>query len=366
MVTHPSVSIQACPRAAPGRDDLATVGQARWLRAAEDAIDAACFRADARRNVLVIARVIGWSADWLTGRTRPTLARLQEVSGLSRRCVQYWCRWIERQGLLDVLEPGVTPQFRPALLVDGDGGNLAREWRLTIPGEERCTPPVLGFALGGDPEVSSPTRARASTPKSNEDRRSAPGSPPPPPLPSSRPRRPGRNPQRRRNRLAAAEQLRSEHQVLRRMSARALRSALREWSATGWTAADVLFALEQLPGGERVVHEDAVRSPAGWLASRLAHWRGPDGTPLPPHSAELAARADADRAGARSERVRRQRAEPADPTPYAAMVRDQLARLREARRTASDARPASPARTASLPGSPPARPRSSPGRLPRP
>src|SRR6185437_6302664 len=309
---------------------------ARWLRAAEDAIDAACLggeitRADARRNVLVITRVIGWAADWDTGRTRPTLARLMEVSGLSRRCVQYWCRWIERQGLLEVLEPGTTPRFSPGILTGPDAGNLAREWRLTIPGDQTCTPPVLIFAPGVEPEVSSPTRARArADTKSNEDRRSAPDSPFPSSPPPSRPRRSPRKAQRRRERLTLAEDLRAEHPVLRRMSARALRSALRELFAAGWTPADVLYALDQLPDDSRHIHEDAVRSPAGWLASRMAHWLGPDGTPLAPHSVRLTERAEADRA--RPERVQPARAEPADPAPYAASARADLARIRAALR----------------------------------
>ncbi|MGH3277380.1 MAG: hypothetical protein ACRDNZ_24015 [Streptosporangiaceae bacterium] len=336
MLTHATDVLPACPRSAAAREVPATVGQARWLRAAEDEIDAACFRADARRNALVIARAIGWAADWSTGRTRPTLARLQEVSGLSLRSVQRWTRWLERQGLLDVLEPGTTPQYRPGILTGPDAGNLAREWRLVVPGDVSGTPPVLGFTLGVEPEVESPTRAPARPATTgNEARRFAPDCPFPPSLPASPPWPPGRNPQRRRDRLAAAEQLRSEHLVLRRIPARALRSVLREFFAAGATPADILHALEHGPDDTARLHSDPVRFPAAWLASRLAAWRGPDGTPVPPHSARLAERVEVDREQARCERDRLGRQAPADPAPYAAQVREALARIRDRDRTNS-------------------------------
>jgi hypothetical protein len=41
------------------------------------------------------------------------------ATGLSRRCVQKWCRWLETRRLLAVLEPGTTPLYRPALLALG-------------------------------------------------------------------------------------------------------------------------------------------------------------------------------------------------------------------------------------------------------
>jgi Helix-turn-helix domain len=87
------------------------------LRLAGDEADLALPRADARRNLLAVARVIGWSADRRSGRSRPTLARIVKVSGLSLRTVQRWCRWLEQRGLLTVLEPGVTAQYRPGRII---------------------------------------------------------------------------------------------------------------------------------------------------------------------------------------------------------------------------------------------------------
>jgi hypothetical protein len=78
----------------------------RWLRLAADAADAALLRADARRNLLSVARVIGWSADPPTGRARPTIAHIMAATGLGKRIAQRWCRWLETHGLLEVLKPG--------------------------------------------------------------------------------------------------------------------------------------------------------------------------------------------------------------------------------------------------------------------
>ena len=161
----------------PDRTSLPVIPRAQWLRLAEDEADAALLRADARRNLLAVARVIGWSADPRTGRSRPTLARITAASGLCRRTVQRWCRFLEQRGLLAVLEAGVTAQFRPALLALGTG-NLAREWRLaSLPVSRTVTPP-FGVVLN----LMNPQRSRARE-VIHKDRRSAADSPPPPSLP---------------------------------------------------------------------------------------------------------------------------------------------------------------------------------------
>jgi len=281
---------------------LPVVRQAEWLRVAEEEIGAALLRSDAHRNLLRIARLIGWSADWRTGRSRPTLARLQAVTGLSRRCVQRWCRWLEIHGLLVVLEPGVTPRFRPGILYRRGGSNLAREWQLALPVDRTGTPSGIRSYL------SAPTRAQGE--QTQTDSRFAADSPtaPPPPVAPQWP--PGRNPRRRGERLAAAETLRAEHPVLRRMSPRAVRSALRVYFQAGWTPADVLHALETLPGGEPHRFGERVGDPPRWLRWRLSWWL--DGvTPRPPHSAELAERASR----ARAERFRASRRPPSPPPP---------------------------------------------------
>lgn len=123
------------------------------------------------------------------------------------------------------------------------------------------------------------------------DRRCAPDSPSAPSPPELAHWPSDRNPQRRREVLAAAESLRRDLPVLWGVSARAVRSAVRAYFAAGWTVADVEHALDHLPDGSRHIRTDAVRSPARWLAYRLDLWRSADGTPLPPHTAELAEQA---------------------------------------------------------------------------
>jgi hypothetical protein len=295
-----------------------------WLRAAGDAVDAAHFRADARRNALAVVRVIGWSADRHTGRSRPTLTRIMAATGLSRRTVQNWTRWLERRGFLDVLEPGTTAVHRPALLAFGSG-NLAREWRLTVPSVHgSCTP-------GGSLDLErSPSQARARK-RTRMDRRSAPDSPSPPPRPGPQvtcfPS--GQNPQRRRDRLAAAESLRRDLPVLRSMTAVAVASACRPYWAAGWTAGDIGHALDHNPDGTAHRLTSAVRSPAHWLAHRLSLWRSADGAVLPGHSADLAARAQAHRAAqaAQREQFAEARAQAAD---YPARASTARAVLRQA------------------------------------
>jgi hypothetical protein len=282
MLTHSSALLPACS------DSLPPPSQARWLRATEEEIGAALLRRDAHRNALMIARLIGWSADWRSGHSRPTLARLMAVTGLSRRTCQRWCRWLEIRGLLVVLEPGVTPRFRPGILYRCGSSNLAREWQLALPVDRTGTP-------SGIPSYfSAPTRTRGE--QTQTDSRCAADSPTAPPPPAV-PQWPlGRNPRRRDERLAAAETLRAEHPVLRRMSPRALRSALRVYFQAGWTPADVLHALETLPGGEPHQFGERVGDPPRWLRWRLSWWwerRHPDNARQlrPPHSAELAERA---------------------------------------------------------------------------
>jgi IclR helix-turn-helix domain len=301
--------------------------QARWLRLAEDVIDAAWFRADARRNVLTIARLIGWAADWRTGRSRPTLARLMERSGLSRSSVKRWCRWLEQRGLLAVTEPGTTPQYRPGILYRADGSNLAREWQLAFPAD--TTEPPSGFSLR---EI--PTQAPAREENTHKDRRTAADSTPPPSLPRLPTWPSNLNPQRRRERLRAAEQLRRDLPVLRRMSARAVRSALRVYFRAGWTVLDVRHALEVRPDGIRHLQTTAIHSPARWLAHRLSYWLSTDGTPIPPHGAELAARAERHQAeqDARREQLAAIRAQAGDYPAQASRAREMLIQARKARK----------------------------------
>jgi hypothetical protein len=218
------------------------------------------------------------------------------ATGLSKRCVQRWCRWLEERGLLAVLEPGTTPQFRPAILALGTG-NLAREWQLAAAVVERsCTPP-----LPGDLDKSPPqARANQNPEKARRCAADSLATSSPPRLPTWPLRQ---NPQRRSEALAAAARLRADLPVLRALPAAAVRSAVRAYFAAGWTVADVEYALDHRPDGTAYRHTHQVRVPGRWLAWRLARWLDADGALLRPVS-QLRAKADririAEQAGQRA------------------------------------------------------------------
>jgi hypothetical protein len=291
----------------PGRrrPDFASNGFAdlRWLEKARQEIVSAGLRRHARRNALHVAELIAHHCDGKTLRSRPTLAVLVQESGLSLRTVQRWCRWWERAGFLAVIEDGVTPRYAPDRLRQDDE-NQAREWHLIEPDPELQETVTPSHAYGAGPPRAPAEDAPpgAADPERKQDRRSAPDSSPlaPPPWRAPAGAWPlGQTPQRRRERLTAVQTLQRRHMVLRRLSARRLRSILRPWFGSHstppgqrWTPADVLYALDHRPGG-RGGHEYAaeVRDPAGWLAHRLGFWLDQDGEPMRPHSAELADRA---------------------------------------------------------------------------
>jgi hypothetical protein len=114
--------------------------------------------------------------------------------------------------------------------------------------------------------------------------------------------------------------------VLSRLSARELRSALRPFHAAGWTGADVLWHIERERDGSALGYGHAVILPARWLRWRLARWTGPDGTPLPPRSRQLADAAERERQEQARRRGEAQRlaAAAADPRPRAAQIRAAL------------------------------------------
>ena len=279
--------------------------QAEWLRLAADVVGAAQLRADAHRNVLTIVRCLGWSADWRTSRTRPSMAGLVRRTGLSLRTCQRWCRWLERAGLLVVIEEGTTPRYRSMLhMADG---NLAREWQLSRPAEvpfkEAVTPSGLGFDLGEVPTRAHACEAEvkggAGTATQDEAK---PAAPPPAGYPL------GAVPRTRRDQLGAAQAIQERAPVLRLLSAEHLRSLLRPFFATGsWTAGDALEAIDHDRDGRQRSYTNPVRHPAGWAAARLAGWQD-GGRPVASPSQRRAAERERVRAEQQAARTARQEA----------------------------------------------------------
>ncbi len=108
----------------------------------------------------------------------------------------------------------------------------------------------------------------------------------------------------RAERLRIAHQLRRASPDLTPLSARLLRHLLRPWLHTGWTAADVLHAIDHHPTDGPRRHSPTtggpgtIRNPAGWLVARMRDWRLPDGGPAPSHRQRVAAARTTGAAGA--------------------------------------------------------------------
>ena len=110
----------------------------------------------------------------------------------------------------------------------------------------------------------------------------------------------------KRDRLALCDRLRHDAPPLAWVgSARRLRWLLHDFLTAGWTAEDLLHAIDHHPHTGGYAYATAapgtpggLRNPAGWLIHRLKPWRHPDGTPLAPfsrsHAAALATRAQQD------------------------------------------------------------------------
>ncbi len=138
----------------------------------------------------------------------------------------------------------------------------------------------------------------------------------------------GAVPQNRIEALGAARALQERARVLRRISGEHLRHLARPFFAAGWSPRDVLHAIDHEPGGRQHGYTAGVRSPAGWIHSRLAAWSGPNGIPLPSRSQRLT---EARRQVLADQAARRAR--DADARARAADYPVQAARAREMLRT---------------------------------
>ncbi|GAA3223758.1 hypothetical protein GCM10020216_036880 [Nonomuraea helvata] len=113
-----------------------TPDQQAFLRALREDPEVLGLRYDGYGNLLRVAQVIAWAADWKTMCSRPTIAGIVERTGLSKATVKRWVRWLREHGWLGVVEEGSTVRFRKgtAAGLDDDGmGNRAALWVICIP-----------------------------------------------------------------------------------------------------------------------------------------------------------------------------------------------------------------------------------------
>lgn len=239
---------------------------------------------------------------------------LAEELGVSRRTIGYLLAWMRDHRLLVTVTPGSTVRTRPGNLwgrLDDGLGNLAAEYALTVPADligdleetpalkepedeqvpwpvetvtERptfsqvnapvdnlCTPAVHGYSSAKSlPNAGASVRASTTTPSPWWSRHVTPGT--------------------RKDQLAACQRLRSDNRLtLGVLSAKDLRSLLRQAFVAGHTVADVEHALNRMPDGRHwgdidpgrlVGSTERVRVLRSRIRHRISLWVAADGTPV--------------------------------------------------------------------------------------
>lgn len=250
-----------------------------------------------RERLIALARELAYRADWDTFETRPTWDRLMAVTEWARSTMAAWLRELRLRGWLATLEHGSTPQFRPMALRDAVQGNRAAVYALRVPltaeeipqgqrvGGKTWTPTGF-FSCSHEDSGGGSSRARRvvhswaafrAAERSMEALRARFDEKQTVDFASRAPVGAGQM-------LAAAAQLRREHPILARLTAKAVRAECRAYWAAGWTNADVVHALEYRPTSWSTlpsVAEYVVIHPAGWVRTRLSAWRTPRGRVLP-------------------------------------------------------------------------------------
>ncbi|MFB4284811.1 hypothetical protein ACBJ59_56755 [Nonomuraea sp. MTCD27] len=271
-----------------------TPSQQAFLRAVKEHPDALALKCHAYRNLTEVAGKLADWADWTTLTTRPTEQRIAGDLDLALSTVKRWIRWLRERGFLGVVEEGTTNRYRRGNqcgLTDDGLGNRAAVWVLCVPAPElddrdmrtdktTTEPPSLTLSkrVKEGPtharEERSPTRRRNRISTTNETA-ATPGT--------------------RKHALQIAHKIYDTSTTLRRLSPWYIRHLTRVFVAAGWTAADVLHALDHQPDGAAWTYtwtsRDQIRNVPGWVRFRLSAWLDEHGRPLPGKSQQLAAAA---------------------------------------------------------------------------
>ena len=112
-------------------------------------------------------------------------------------------------------------------------------------------------------------------------------------------------------RTAATRFMQFTSPVARLISDRHLRHLCRDFLLAGWSARELLYALDHKPDGSQhpyTYNAADLRVPAGWIAHRLRFWRTTGGSPLPGYR----------QAKQQAAAVRRTRTSPTGPRPTTA------------------------------------------------
>jgi hypothetical protein len=263
-------------------------------------------------------------------------------------------------GLLGLVSPGVRADMRLWLHIHE--GNLAAVYVCTVPRRRKRQLPPVDAGQNGIADLSSSRRESDKAPYTREAQKAntAHATRGLPLLPRGSPDPLNRCPHNRSEGLAAARAVQDRSVWLRELSAEHVRHLARPYWAAGWTAGDVLHALDHDPTGRPYGYAAAVRYPAGWARARLARWLGPGRAPLPSASQLRAARADQLRAQQQARRRRRAadaaRAVDAAASGLAAAARAAMAAASPAAARALARTQALAARIRPAPAAPPPRP----------
>ena len=280
--------------------------QRRYLRAVLADPEITALRADARRAVLELARILARHANWRDMTAwRPRERACAEIGSsrdpskpLSISAYKRARQVLEEQGFLGLVAQGWTSALRAGVLDDETG--TCAVFVLTVPRRKQRL-----SADGDSPRVNGPLTGSRSDPgkalRARKTRAEVKGEDPKvkgkkaraergqSPLPPSGVFPLGAVPQNCTEALGAARAMQERARPLRRLSAEHLRHLARPFFTAGWSPRDVLHAIDHEPGGRQHGYTAGVRSPAGWIRSRLAGWLGPDEIPLPSRGQRLAA-----------------------------------------------------------------------------
>lgn len=228
-------------------------------------------------NMLEVAKWLARFASYSDGTTRPTRDLICKLAGVCETTWKAVRRLLEAWGFAGLVVAGTTDEFRPMGLRRKDAPNTAAVYVLCVPAPR----PASSSAESRPPTASArtlvqrPARAREANPGNPDGPASgrtpheagAPGAP----VPVAR--------------------------VMRTAAGKSITDGWCAWiwgpfGAAGWSARDLLWAIDHEPDGPQHRLSAAIRHPVGWLRWRLGRWLGPDGTPVASPSQQRQAYSD--------------------------------------------------------------------------